>query len=149
MPRPFARPLPLVLAATLLAGCQTMESKNRQESLDKVLHAYETAIRWGYIRQAYNLMRPERLEEIEIPQGLENIKVTRYEVLEPAVSNPKSNNASQVAYIDYVERDRQQERRIADHQLWEYDPGAKRWYLISDIPAFVRPPRMRPVPPGR
>ncbi len=145
----FVRHLTLLLVAMLLAGCQTIESKNRQASLEKVLHAYETAIRWSYIRHAYNLMRPERVKEIGIPQGLENIKVTRYEVLAPAVSNPKSNTATQVALINYVEKDRQQEKSLTDHQLWEYDSQAKRWYLISDIPAFVVRPRMRAMPPSQ
>ncbi|MCF6355390.1 MAG: hypothetical protein L3J26_09900 [Candidatus Polarisedimenticolaceae bacterium] len=149
MPSFSARHLPLLLVAVLLAGCQTIETKARQVSLDKVLHAYETAIRWSYIHQAYSLMRPERLKEIEIPQGLENIKVTHYEVLEPAVSNPKSDTATQVAFVSYVEKNRQQEKRLTDHQLWEYDKKAKRWYLISDIPAFIVQPKMRVVPPGQ
>ncbi len=147
MPSTPARYLPLLFAAMLLAGCQTIESKTRQVSLAKVLHAYETAIRWSYIHQAYSLMRPERVKEIEIPQGLENIKVTHYEVLEPAVSNPKSDTATQVAFISYVEKDRQQEKRLTDYQLWEYDKNAKRWYLISDIPVFIAQPKMRTILP--
>jgi len=149
MPGFFTRNLTLLLVALLLAGCQTLETKKRDASLDRVLHAYETAMRWSYIRQAYSLMRPERIKEAGIPQGLENIKVTRYEILEPAVNDIKSNTARQVALISYVEKDRQQEKTLTDHQLWEYDKSAERWYLVSEIPAFVTQPKMRALPLGQ
>ncbi len=149
MPGFFTRNLTLLLVVLLLAGCQTLETKKRDVSLDRVLHAYETAMRWSYIRQAYSLMRPERIKEAGIPQGLENIKVTRYEILEPAVNDIKSNTARQVALISYVEKDRQQEKTLTDHQLWEYDKSAERWYLVSEIPAFVTQPKMRALPLGQ
>ncbi len=152
MPSSFARNLALLFVAILLAGCQTLEIKNRQASLEKALRAHATAIRWSYIHQAYSLLKPERIKQIEIPQGLENIKVTRYEILEPAINNPKSSTATQVVFISYVEKDRQQEKTLTDYQLWEYDQKADRWYLISDIPTFIIPtarPKMRTMPQGQ
>jgi len=150
MPSLFIRSLILLIVVMLFAGCQTLEIKERQNSLDKALNAYETAIRWSYIRQAYSLLKPELIKDIEIPQGLENIKVTQYEILEPAVIvSMKSDIARQSVFISYVEKDRQKEKTITDHQLWEYDKEAKRWYLISDIPAFVMVPKMRALPLDR
>ncbi len=147
MPRLFIRRLALLIMIMLLTGCQALEVKQQQNALDKALHAYETAMRWSYIHQAYSLKKPEQVKGIEIPQGLENIKVTKYEVLEPAIINRTQNNiANQVVFISYVERDRQKEKTLTDHQLWEYDKEAKRWYLISDIPAFVTVPKMRALP---
>jgi len=146
MPTLFRYGLPLLLVTLLLAGCQALEVRERQTSLDKALRAYETAIRWSYIHQAYSLMRPEQIEEVEIPSGLENIKVTRYEVLDPAVNDIKTNTARQVAFISYVEKDRQQEKTLTDHQLWEYDDSVGRWYLISGVPAFIVEPKMRALP---
>jgi len=144
------RSLILLIAAISLLGCQTLEIRERQISLDKVLNAYETAIRWSYIHQAYSLLKPERIKNIEIPRGLENIKVTKYEILEPAViESIKSNIARQVVFISYVEKDQQKEKTITDHQLWEYDADANRWYLISDIPEFVKVPKMRELPLDR
>ena len=152
MPSSFTRTLALFLVAIWLVGCQTLEIKNRQVSLEKALRAYEIAIRWSYIHQAYSLLKPERVKEVEIPQGLDNIKVTRYEILDPATNNPKSNTATQVAFISYVEKDRQQEKTLTDHQLWEYDQKADRWYLISGVPTFITPiaqPKMRAMPLGQ
>ena len=150
MPRLFLHSLTSLIVVVLLAGCQALEIKEQQNSLDKVLHAYETAMRWSYIHQAYSLIKPELLKDIEIPQGLKNIKVTKYEIIEPAVINSiKSNIARQVVFISYVERDRQKEKTLTDHQLWEYDKSAGRWYLISEIPAFITIPtipKMRALP---
>jgi len=150
MPTLFIRRLTLLIVVILLAGCQSLEIKERQNSLEKVLNAYETAIRWSYIHQAYSLMKPELIKNTEIPQGLENIKVTQYEILKPAViESIKSNIARQVVFISYVEKDRQKEKTITDHQLWEYDDDAGRWYLISEIPEFVKVPKMRELPLDR
>jgi len=150
MPRFFKRSLALSILIMLLVGCQALEVKEQQNTLDRALRTYETAIRWSYLRQAYSLKKPEQLKEIEIPQGLENIKVTQYEVLEPAVvDSAKSHIARQVVLISYIEKDRQKEKTITDHQLWEYDEDAKQWYLISEIPAFVTIPKMRVLPLDR
>ena len=69
MPSLFVRSLALLIVVMLLMGCQTLEIRERQISLDKVLNAYETAIRWSYIHQAYSLMKPELIKGTEIPQG--------------------------------------------------------------------------------
>ena len=73
--------------------------------------------------------------------------MTQYEVLEPAVlESIKNNIARQVVFISYVEKDRQKEKTVTDHQLWEYDEKVRRWYLISEIPTFVTVPKMRVLP---
>ncbi len=142
--------LTLSMVVMLLPGCQVIETKEQQNTLDKALRTYETAIRWSYLRQAYSLKKPEQLKDIEIPQGLENIKVTQYEVLKPAIIDSAKNDiARQVVFISYVEQDRQQEKTLTDHQLWEYDKNAKRWYLISEMPAFITIPKMRVLPLDR
>jgi len=146
MPNLFARSLTLSFVVLLLTGCQTLEIKSRQDSLDKTLHTYETALRWSYIHQAYSLLRPEQIKNSEIPRGLENIKVTQYEILEPATHDEKRGIATQIAIIKYIEKDRQQVKTITDHQLWEYDEKAERWYLISGVPTFVVIPKMRVLP---
>jgi len=148
MPRVITTGLALLLSALLLPGCQTLDKRDKDRALENTLHSYETAIRWSYIRQAYGFIRPEVAEQVQLPTGLENIRVTNYEILEP-VSRVGEDAAIQVILVRFVEKDRQQERALTDRQLWEYDAEAKRWYLMSKIPLFVTPPKIRTSPLGR
>ncbi|VAX06180.1 hypothetical protein MNBD_GAMMA26-953 [hydrothermal vent metagenome] len=146
MIRAFTTGFVLLLSALLLSGCQTLLKRDQQKALEQALRSYETAIRWSYIRQAYGFLRPEKAKKVKIPTDLENIRVTNYEILEPATGN--ADAVMQVALIRFVEKDRQQERTLTDRQLWEYDIEDKRWYLMSNIPVFVAPPKIRTSPLG-
>lgn len=143
MPRVITTGLVFLLSALFLSGCQTFTKGDKQKALESTLYAYESAIRWSHIRQAYGFLRPEKAKQLKIPAGLDNIRVTNYETLEPPVGVAEGDAVTQVVLIRFVEKDRQQERTLIDQQLWEYDAGVKRWYLVSKIPPFVVLPKIR------
>ena len=145
MPRSFTTFFALLLVLLPLSGCETLEQREKTKTLTSILHKYETTIRWSYLRRAYGFMKPEAARKAKIPPGLENIKVTSYEVLEPPTPVGE-NSFAQVVLINYVEKDRQQQKSLMDRQLWEYDEEAKRWHLISNIPRFVAEPKIRTSP---
>jgi hypothetical protein len=144
----FSYGLSLLLAATLLSGCQSVGGQKRDELLTETLRAYSSTIRWGDLRHAYGYLRPEQAEKAEIPPGLDNIRVTHYEVVDP-LRMMGENGASQVVQIRYIQQDRQMEKELTDRQLWEFEEEAKRWYLISKVPPFVPQPQMRILPLGK
>ena len=145
MPRAFTTFFALLLALLLLSGCKTLEQRERSKILTGTLHKYETTIRWSYLRRAYGFMKPEAAGKAKIPPGLENIKVTSYEVLDPATPVGE-NGITQVVLIQYVEKDRQQQKNLMDSQLWEFDEDARRWFLISGVPQFIAEPKIRTSP---
>ena len=144
MQRIFTTGFVLLLAFLLLSGCQSLEQKKQNILLTQTLRTYESTIRWGDLRKAYSFLKPELAATTEVPSGLENIRVTGYEVISPPVSLSE-DNATQVAYIKYVRKDQQMEKTITDQQLWEFNPEEKRWYLISNVPDFGQP-KMRILP---
>jgi hypothetical protein len=129
-------PVRLLLTALLaltLTGC--MDNQRRDNDLKTTLRKYEATIRWGHIENAYLFRRLEPQEEPEIPEGLENVRVTSYEVVRPP-GTPKEDRISQTVQISYLFRDEQVVRTLVDRQTWEYDPEEKRWYLTSAVPEF-------------
>ena len=135
----------LLLAVILLSGCQSLGEQKRDERLTETLRAYSSTLRWGDLRHAYGYLRPEQAEKTEIPTGLDNIRVTHYEVVDP-LRMIGENGASQVVQIRYIYKDRQMEKEITDRQLWEFEEAAMRWYLVSRVPPFIPQPKMRILP---
>jgi len=119
-----------LLVAFSLSGC--LSEQRRDISLEKTLRAYASAVRWGHLEDAYYFARLAPGENPDLPEGLDDLRVTGYEVLRP-VSRPEENKATQVVEIQYVRRDEQVIRRVFDQQSWEYDPEEKRWYLASPV----------------
>ncbi len=129
----LARLLSITLAVLALAGC--LDRERRDNSLEATLHKYEVTIRWGRLADAYLFMRIKEGEQPEIPPGLDEVRVTGYEVLRPVV-HLGENRAAQVVQIEYLFRDRQVVRTLVDQQIWEYDEDAGRWYLASPVARF-------------
>ncbi len=126
----------LIFALALsLAAC--VAPGTRQDELLITIRSYEGAIRWGRIEGAYEFLKPDPDNPIEIPQGLDQIKVTGYERLTPVVPTDEEKHRFRVtSAIRYVHVDRQVERNITDQQVWEWDAEAKRWWRANPIPAF-------------
>lgn len=125
-------PLTLLIG---LSGCQLLDKKRAETSLQSALSAYENNMRWGEVVKAYGFLKPEISRDVEIPEGLDNIRVTKYEVIQPAVS-PDELTAVTTVMIHYLFRDRQVVRSLSDRQVWELDEESKRWYRINPIPEF-------------
>ena len=123
----------LLLAAT--TGCQTIDTIKEKQTihdLEKTLYAYENTIRWGNLENAYAFLEPEIAAQTRIPTGLDNIRVTSYEVIKKPVLMDE-NTASQTAKISYVLQDRQVERNVIDNQTWRRKEGTKLWYRATPI----------------
>lgn len=127
-------PLPIgVLLSLLLAGCQSVQFKDRQSSLEDSLRAYDSTIRWGSIADAYVFLTPELAKQTSVPDGLENIRVTQYW----QQSSPELNgDTAQVNVgIRYIHQDRQVERTLSDKQQWRFVDG-QGWRRNNPIPEF-------------
>ena len=101
------------------------------------IRSYEGTIRWGRIAAAYDFLKPDPANPVEIPEGLEQIRVTGYERLSAVVPIDEDRHRFRVvAAIRYVHLDRQVERSVTDQQVWEWDAEATRWWRVNPIPAF-------------
>lgn len=121
----------IVLAAGALAACATA----REDELMLTLRSYEAAVRWGMMDRAYEFMKQDPEHPIEVPPGVEQVRVTGYDRVSPVV--PAGEKRYTVtAQIRYVQLDRQVERMLTDRQYWEWDEKGKRWVRSNAIPAF-------------
>ncbi len=125
----------IILTILLLSGCQTLLQKDRMDSLRQTLRAYETTLRWGQLEQASQFLELEKAKEAKIPNNLNNIRVTHYEVMTPPVKMGE-HRISQIVSIHFVLKDRQIEKTLTDRQIWEFDPEEKHWFRINPIPGF-------------
>lgn len=132
MPFPNARLLlVLSLFAPLLSGC--LVGNREADDLRVILHRYEAAVRWGDLSKAYGFLKPGT--RVQIPPGLENIRVTSYETVSPAAPQSEGRWTQTVA-IQYLHRDRQQVKTLIDRQIWVKDPEGEFWYRDNPIPQF-------------
>jgi len=125
----------LILLLALLGGCQTISERQSTISLESTLNAYGKVVRWGKIQQLYDFLSPELAAEATLPEGLDNIRVTGYEVMRNPVKVDETH-ATQSVSISYILRDRQVEHSIMDHQEWVLEPEKKLWYRANPIPEF-------------
>lgn len=136
--------LGLLVISLLLAGCQSLSKRKENQLLTQTLRSYESTIRWDDLRKAYSFLKPEQAAKTEIPEGLDNIRVTGYEVISAPVAL-SDGNVIQAVLIQYVRKDTQMEKSINDQQLWEYDEEKLRWFLISKVPNFGPEIRIMPL----
>jgi hypothetical protein len=116
-----------------LSGC--LASQRRDNDLETTLRKYESTLRWGHLQNAYYFGRADPGQSPKIPDGLDNMRVTHYEVVRP-VTRPDQDTATQLVEIQYLRRDEQVVRRVMDSQRWQYDPQDGRWYLSSPVVQF-------------
>ncbi|MCB1869022.1 MAG: hypothetical protein KDI43_10950 [Gammaproteobacteria bacterium] len=127
--------LPLALLLLSVGGCQSLQSRQSNIELEKILSSYQTTVRWSSPEQAYLFLQPERYAKESLPSGLDNIRVTSYEVIRPPIALSEGV-VNQTAKISYVLTDRQIERTLMDEQIWEYQAEEKIWYRINPIPEY-------------
>jgi len=118
---------------SLLASCQGMQFKDKQNTLEDTLHAYGSTLRWGNIADAYGFLTPELAKQVQVPDNLANIKVTQYNQLSSPVM--KDTEASVSVGIRYIHQDRQVERSLTDKQEWRHFEGMG-WRRSNPIPEF-------------
>ncbi len=131
----------LVPAAAVLAtllctsGCATYQEDRRQDALEAATNAYAAALRWGYYETAVGYLHPEKRKVVDVPKALTNIRLTRYDVVQPPIKTSETERV-QVVQIDYLHEDVQSVHSLSDRQTWRYEPEAKSWWLYSGLPAF-------------
>ncbi len=125
----------LLLLSLIVTGCQSVREKKNDMRLRETLYSYHSTIRWGLLEHAYKFMKPEERQEVRIPEGLDEIKITGYEVIViPAYVN--ETTVVQSAKISYTYVDRPAEYSLTDNQRWEYDTDLKSWFRTNPIPEF-------------
>lgn len=126
--------LVIVLLAGLVTACQTLEERQRAQTLQDTLRSYEATLRWSS-GQHVAKFRDSEQDDTEIRPEDKNIRITHYEVVQgPTMLGDK--RAIQTAVIQYVLQDRQIVREITDQQFWDYDEAQEKWYLSSQVPVF-------------
>jgi len=123
------------LIALLLAGCAAVERDRRVMGLDSTTRAYQQAIRWSDFESALGFLPPEMRLQQDWPAQFEDLRITRYEVISPAVMLTDTQ-AVQVVAIEYLYEYNQIVRKTTDRQSWRWDDEAQAWWLESGFPAF-------------
>jgi len=125
-----------ILAASLLSGCQTLGERKQSTTLEDTLRLYAGIIRWGALRKAYSFRDPSKMEMLDdIPTGLENIRVTSYEVVQGPIMSDETT-AVQTVFIEYIHKDVQVIRNLQDRQVWRYNEEKESWALSTYVPQF-------------
>lgn len=129
----------LLLFALMVTACgsvDTIRDKQLGVDLEVYLSRYEAAVRWGNPQHAYGFLKPELADKTPLPSGLENIQISQYLVVKPPILLNRTT-ATQTVSISYILVDRQVERSLVDHQVWERkDEESREWYRANPIPEF-------------
>jgi hypothetical protein len=126
----------LLLLATFLSGCASMDERKKTVMLDRVTRNYESAIRWGDYATA-NIYRLQGSDDAPAtsPANLKRFRVTSYETVN-TVLNADETEARIVVQIRYYDEERMKEVTLTDRQTWKFDAEAGLWHLDSPLPAF-------------
>lgn len=130
------RTILVLLFASLLAAC-AVGGPDRHK-LDRTLYGYQSEIRWGSLEGASGYLDPEERERL-MPSTLEQQRFEQYQVSGYYVrgqEHPAADQLHQVVELKLVNRHTQVERTLVDRQRWRWDSEAKRWWLVSGLPAL-------------
>jgi hypothetical protein len=119
----------------VLTGCASLEKDRRAVGLEAATNAYQSALRWGDFESAMGLLSPELRRDEELPQDFKDLRITRYEVVQPPLIRA-DDTATQTVSIEYLFEYNQILRRLTDRQVWRWDEQEKAWWLESGLPAF-------------
>ncbi len=127
--------LVLVLLFTIPA-CRTNPFSEIPEHLESQVKTFEGVVRWGALEKMYLFLKPNPDNPIKVQPGLDNVRVTGYEIGNP-LSRLEDGRWVQTVVIDYVLQDRQIVRQIVDYQVWvRDDEDGKKWYRENSLPQF-------------
>jgi hypothetical protein len=122
--------------ALLMSACAT--TGNEAKLLDQTLEAHGSMVRWGDPLAGLEFVDPALRDRLE-PKGLERerwrqFQVAGYRAQPPVMLAP--DRAQRTVELELVNRNTQVARALAWRQEWRYDPAAKRWWLVSGLPAL-------------
>ncbi|MBK1722403.1 hypothetical protein CKO23_09110 [Thiocystis violacea] len=125
-----------LVALAAIAGCSPVKKDKMAVTLQNATNAYQSALRWGYFENAFGFVDPAKRQDKDMPEALEDIRLTGYDVVQAPVMKEDSNTALQIVKIEYLHQDRQVVKTLTDRQLWRYDEAEKKWWLESGLPKF-------------
>lgn len=125
-----------LLLALFMVGCATASKLYRDHEFKDTVWKYEKALRWSDFRVANAFRKPASSRDD--PPDYDNLarfKVTSYAVQE-TVPLMDQSQVRQSVEIGYYIQGAYIEKRITDHQIWEYDREERKWYILTPLPAF-------------
>ena len=118
-----------------LSACKLIPERDMPEQLEGKVKTFEDVVRWGALEKIYFFRKVDPENPPDVQAGLDNIRVTGYEVSVP-LSKVDETRWAQSVVIDYVWTDRQVVRQIVDHQVWMTDDEGLTWYRENPVPRF-------------
>lgn len=129
----------ITLVLICLAGCA---GNPRPDGLSTTLDAYASALRWGNFQDALGFVDPVYRKAHPLTPlasaRYQQVRVAGYD----AGSGPVpvgTDEVRQTVKLGLVNRNTLRERTVIDHQTWQWDATAKRWWLESGLPDITRP----------
>ena len=129
------RILLLISLLMVLPACKLMPQRETPAQLEAKVKTFEDVVRWGALEKIYFFRKVDPENPPKIQKGLDNIRVTSYDVSVP-LSKVDETRWTQSVAIDYVRIDRQIVRGIIDHQVWVSDDEGQTWYRENPVPQF-------------
>ena len=125
----------MLLVLISLAGCKTVSESKENQVMEAQLSLYGKTARWGVLENLYGFLNPEEGIKAVIPDNLDNVRVTDYQVrIHPMVL--EEHKISQTVTIEYLFRDTQVIRTMSDSQIWAFDEESKQWFRANPVPDF-------------
>jgi len=131
----FAWMMAILMLLPMLTACKTYSEKKDAQLLESRISTYGQAVRWAHMEDAHGYVKREPGDKIKLPENMENIRITEYEVFIPPYKM-SDGTVIQTVRITYVHKDRQVVKSLTDEQLWEFDEERENWYRINPIPEF-------------
>jgi hypothetical protein len=123
-----------LLSLALFSSCATLHQQYKLR--DQTLEGYAAALRWGGFEEAWSYVDPEVREAHPLtPQqkALYNtVRVAQYDTQGPVATGP--DTIEQTAQIGLITKSSQRVYTVVDHQRWQWDAKANRWWLESGLP---------------
>lgn len=143
----------LLVAFTLLQGCETYSKQKDFNKFDVASKAYKTALRWGDWDTIATLTRSQdenaqprkSLLKFYEPDYYEKIKVTDVQQSSPELENESNKEISYFLFVSFYEdgSNQIQKKRLDMH--WWYDEEKKSWFTDTAFLGFLQEGRNLPV----
>lgn len=118
----------------LLGGCAGLEENRRNSDFGLQTLSYENALRWGDYKLASGYIKPGTLSAPIDFDRYEGIQITDYQVRNTVTEGEE--RVTLELRISYLRKGQAALRQIDQQQVWEYDEGSKRWWIIGGLPQF-------------
>jgi hypothetical protein len=137
-----------MMVAALLAGCGSLQARQRLSSLDDSLNAYRLLLRWSHFDEAQAYTRPQPGKELvpaaELidPEKLKSIRLASYDIVNKIVT-PDEKEAAITVAMTYYDEESNVLHTLKQVQHWWYSEDQKRWFLQDPLPDFIGDMRNR------